>query len=221
MKFERDYTAFSVINLGILFASIAVPFFASKLNMVRVYQITLIFLAPFCVMGGITVLRMISKIVRVTWTNKAVRRSLKILSVHFVIFLLYQTGFVNYVAEGQSTSISLNSTAEGFCYNGQEVSGATWLTGAKGSSYVYADETRWFLLYSRLGPKQLDTFTVDNIDRTREDTYIYFGTRNAVERDVILTNRTEVSVTIEYINSEYVVDGRSKIYANGGCEIYK
>ena len=222
MKFERDYSAFSMINLSILFASIAVPFFARSLNMVRVYQITLIFLAPFCVIGGITVLRVISKIVRVSWTDKRVRSSLKILSVYFVIFLLYQTGFVYYVAEGQSTySISLNSTAGGYCYNGQEVSGAMWLNGAKDSSLIYADEPRWLLLYSRLGPEQLNMFTVDNINRTREDTYIYFGTRNAVEHDVTLMNRTEVSNVIEYINSDDIVDSRSKIYANGGSEIYK
>ena len=226
MKFERNYAAFSMINLSILFASIAVPFFASSLNMVRVYQITLIFLAPFCVIGGIIVLKAISKIVRVTWTNKAVRRSLKILSVHFVIFLLYQTGFVSYVAEGQSNSISLDSTAKGYCYNDQEVLGAKWLTCAKGSSHVYADKARWIFLCSRLGGKGEGgpiMFTVGNINQIQEDSYIYFGTRNAVEHNVtVMRFGPEVGYSIyEYINSEYVVDGRSKIYANGGSEIYK
>ena len=220
-EFKRDYSAFSVINLGILFASIAVPFFASSLNMVRVYQITLIFLAPFCVIGGITVLRVIGKIVRMSWTDKRVRSSLKILSVYFVIFLLYQTGVVLYVAEGQSSSVSLNSTAEGYRYNDREVLGAMWLNDVKGRSSIYADEPRWLLLYSRLGPEQLDMFTVDNINKTREDSYIYFGTRNAMERDVRLRHKTGVSSVFEYINLEHVVDNRSKIYANGGSEIYK
>jgi uncharacterized membrane protein len=94
LKFEREYTAFSMINLAILFAAVSVPFFASSLNMTRVYHITLIFLAPFCVIGGITVLKLMSKILRVSWTNKNVRSSLKVLSVYFVIFLLYNTGFV-------------------------------------------------------------------------------------------------------------------------------
>jgi uncharacterized membrane protein len=223
MKFEKDYSAFSMINLSILFACIAVPFFASALNMARVYQITLIFLAPFCVIGGITVLRVISKIIRLSWTDKRVRSSLKILSVYFVIFLLYQTGFVFYVAEGRATSISLNSTVEWYWYTDQEVSGATWLTGVKGSSSIYADEPRYLLLCSRLGwlDGHLVMFTVNNINRTREDSYIYFGTRNVVEHNVPLANRTEVSNLIEYINLGYVVDGRSEIYTNGGCEIYK
>ena len=230
MKFERDYVAFSMINLGILFASIAVPFFASSLNMVRVYQITLIFLAPFCVIGGITVLRVISKIVRVSWTDKRVRSSLKILSVYFVIFLLYQTGVVFYVSEGQSTSISLVSTTEGYCYNDREVSGAMWLAGAKGSSLIYADEPKWLLLCSRLGygewgQRQHIRFTVDNINRTRKGSYIYFGTRNVVEHGVRLRHETGVetgvSSVFEYINSDYIVDSRSKIYSNGGSEVFK
>ena len=232
MKFERDYAAFSMINLGILFACIAVPFFASSLNMVRVYQITLIFLAPFCVMGGITVLRVLSRIFRTSWTNKTVRSSLKILSVYFVIFLLYETGFVYYVAEGQSNSVSLNSTAGMYCYNDREISGAMWLNGVKDSDsdrdsnrYIYADEPRWLLLCSRLGwlePGHPLMFTVDNINRTREvASHIYFGTRNAVERDIRLRHVSGVTSVFEYINLEYAVDGRGKIYANGGCEIYK
>ena len=67
LKFEREYVAFSMVNLSILFASIAVPFFSSALRMERLYHITLIFLAPFCVIGGITVFRMLSKVVRVAW----------------------------------------------------------------------------------------------------------------------------------------------------------
>jgi uncharacterized membrane protein len=173
------------------------------------------------VIGGITVLRVISKVAKVAWTNKAVRSSLKILSVYFVIFFLYQTGFVFYVAEGQSTSISLNSTAESYCYIDQEVSGAMWLNGVKGSSLIYADEPRWLLLYSRLGPEQLDMFAVDYINRTRKDSYIYLGTRNAVERYVLIRHKIGVSSVYKHSNFEPVVDDRSKIYANGGSEIYK
>ena len=220
MKFERDYSAFSVINLGILFASIAVPFFASSLNMVRVYQITLIFLAPFCVIGGITVLRIIGKIVRVSWTDKRVRSSLKILSVYFVIFFFYQTGFVFYVAEGQHSLVS-SITIDSLYYNDQEVSGAMWLNSVKNSSSIYADEPRWLLLYSRLGPEQLNMLTFDNINRTRESSYIYFGTRNVVEHNVTIADIRGGTMIREYIDPGYIVDSRSKICDNGGSEIYK
>ena len=223
-KFERDYATFSMVNLSILFASIAVPFFASSLNMVRVYQITLIFLAPFCVIGGIIALKSMSKIVRVHWINKNARTLLKILSIYFAIFFLYETGLVFYVAEERSTSIAIGNTIDSLCFNDQEVLGVTWLlNGVKDSdSYIYADEPRWLLLCSRLGwVDQHIMFTPDNINWMPEDSYIYLGTRNVAEHNVTLTDLREVTVIREYIDPEYIVDDRSKNYANGGCEIYK
>ena len=219
MKFESEYTVFSMVNLGILFASIAVPFFASSLNMNRVYQISLFFLAPFCVIGGITVLRMIGKIVRVTWTNKAVRRSLGILSVYFVIFLLYQIGFVFYVAEGQTGSISLDSTSDSWCFNNQEVFGAKWLYDVKDSNIIYADRSRHLLLISCLGGGQIKVLRPDNVGpiQIRKNSYIYLGRPNVVEHNITVI-RGGVQ---EYINIEHIIDTRSNIYTNGGSEIYK
>ena len=218
MKFEREYTVFSMVNLGILFAGIAVPFFTSSLNMNRVYQISLFFLAPFCVIGGITVLRMIGKIVRVTWTNKAVRSSLKILSIYFVIFLLYQIGFVFYVAEGQSNSISLNSTIDSWCFNNQEVFGAKWLYDVKDSNIIYADRSRHLLLIS-FGGGQIRVLRPDNVNPIRilKNSYIYLGRPNVAEHNITV-RRGGVQ---EYINIEHIIDTRSNIYTNGGSEIYK
>jgi uncharacterized membrane protein len=176
------------------------------------------------VIGGITVLRVISKVAKVAWTDKRVRSSLKILSVYFVIFFLYQTGFVFYVAEGQTSSISLNSSTDD-CHNEQEVLGAMWLNGVKDSNrYIYADKPRWLLLCSRLGFLGRECplrFTVNNINRTQKGSYIYFGTLNAVRHKGAITHIKEVTAVIEYIDIGDIVDSRSKIYINGGCEIYK
>ena len=220
MKFEREYTAFSIVNLGILFAGIALPFFASSLNMNRVYQISLFFLAPFCVIGGITVLRMIGKIVRVTWTNKNVRTSLKILSVYFVIFLLYQSGLVFYVAEGQTGSISLDSTIDSSCFNNQEFFGVKWLYDVKDSNIIYADRNRHLLLFSCLGWGQSEILHPDNVNpiRIRNNSYIYLGRPNVVEHNIKVIWGDKVQ---EYINIEHISDTKSNIYTNGGSEIYK
>jgi uncharacterized membrane protein len=215
LKFETEYAAFSMVNLAILFSAVSVPFFASSLNMTRVYHIALIFLAPFCVIGGITVLRMLSKVVRVIWTNKSVRISLKVLSVYLVIFLLYQIGFVFGVAEGNFHSISLNSTIDYPRFNDQEVSGAKWLNNVKVNNPIYADAFRCLLLGSFDWVGHIITFPVD-IDRISKDSYIYFGTLNVVNDVVLLPHK----IGDEYINSMDIVDGRSKIYANGGAEVY-
>jgi uncharacterized membrane protein len=219
MKFEREYGAFSVVNLAILFAAVSVPFFASSLAMTRVYHITLFFLAPFCVIGGITVFRALSKVVRIAWTNKSVRISLKILSVYFVIFLLYSTGFVWVVAEGQSGSIALNSTKDCPRFNDQEVLGAKWLTEVKSSNPIYADEYRRLLLGS-FEWGQVRTLTFD-VDKIPDDSYIYFGSLTIEKKEIMVVDwKSARRITREYINSSQIVDGRNQIYTNGGTEVY-
>ena len=218
LKFEKGYAAFSMVNLVILFASVSVPFFASSLNMTRVYHITLIFLAPFCVIGGITVFRMLSKVVRVIWTNKSVRSSLKILFVYFVIFMLYQTGFVFGVAEGHFHSISLNSTMDYPRFNEQEVFGAKWLNDVKSSNPIYADKYRRLLLGS-FEWGQVSTFPVD-VDKIPDDSYIYLGKFNIMNETVLISRREKAITRTFYINSSDIVGDRDMIYANGGAQVY-
>jgi uncharacterized membrane protein len=219
LKFEKEYAAFSVVNLVILFAAVSVPFFASSLAMERVYHITLIFLAPFGVIGGITVFRMLSKVVRIAWTNKSVRISLKILSVYFVIFMLYSTGFVFGVAEGNFHSISLNSTMDYPRFNNQEVLGARWIYNVKSDNPIYADGYRWLLL-SSFEWGQVRTFTVD-IDKIQDDSYIYFGSLTIEKKEILVMDiKSARRRTSEYINSSQIVDGRNQIYNNGGAQVY-
>ncbi|MCK4731402.1 MAG: DUF2206 domain-containing protein [Methanophagales archaeon] len=221
MKFEREYVAFSMVSLVLCIAGVSIPFFASSLNMSRLYQITLIFLAPFCVIGGITVFRMINRIVRVTWTNKTVRSSLKVLSVYFVIFLLYQTGFVYGVAEGNFYSISLSSTYDYPRFNEQEVLGAEWVCNVKDRGFIYTDAYRWLLFFC-FKWRQAGSFSVDADSRVTvpAGSYIYLGTWNVVEHNVTVISRSGVTNIVEYIDSEDIGNDRNKIYANGGAQVY-
>lgn len=75
--FEREYEAFSLLNFAICVGGIALPYFAGALNTTRLYHITLIFLAPYCVIGGTTVYKMIKEAAKACYTNKSVRSSLK------------------------------------------------------------------------------------------------------------------------------------------------
>ena len=228
-KFEKGYAAFSMVNLVILFASVSVPFFASSLNMTRVYQITLIFLAPFCVIGGITVFRAMSKIVRVAWTNKSVARSLKVLSVFFAISLLYNTGFVYEVAEGYSGSISLSqesitkygdtedkTTFFSIYHEEGDIFGVKWISKNRDNkSKIYADlkyKTHILVSYGMM-PNE---YKLTNTTNVREG-YIYMGYPN-VHYGMMYGpyvgeywNTTDIS-TLLYKSS--------KIYNNGDAQIY-
>ena len=91
-----------------------------------------------------------------------------------------------------------------------------WLKALKDNSYIYADEPRWLLLYSRLGPERLNQIKA-NI-QPRGGSYIYFGTRNVIEHEVAFRPG---QMEVGYIKLEEIIIDRSKIYNNGGSEIYK
>ena len=228
LKFEPEYAAFSMVNLAILFAAVSVPFFASALNMERVYHITLIFLAPFCVIGGITVFRVLSRVLKVSWTDKYVRNSLKVLSVYFVIFLLYSTGFVWEVAEGYSGSISIGQ--EGIKKYGdtkekagfyciyileQDVFSARWLSKNtnKQNLWIYCDsdaKNHVLCSYGLMG-RHGNILSPDTT--ILYDAYIYLRRLNVVDGIMSgpLYNTTEIFLILEK---------NGKIYLNGGSEIY-
>ena len=225
LKFESEYTAFSMVNLAILFAAVSVPFFASSLNMTRVYQITLIFLAPFCVIGGITVFRILSKIVRVTWTDKNVRSSLKVLSVYFVIFLLYSTGFVWEVTDDNPSSISLSLdklSVFRMLIHEQDMTGAKWLSVHRDNSivvyanaYTRADVTLWAYGFV---PKEQVISVKKEPERIKDDSYVFLSYVNVVW-DVTSFYPEGKTIPCALHNTTFfhrVHNHKNKIYDTGG-----
>ena len=223
MKFEREYVAFSYINFAICFAGIAVPYFASSLNTTRLYQITLIFLAPFCVIGGITAFRMLSKVVRASWTNKSVRNAFKALSVFLAIFLFFNSGWVYEVTKDHPSSISLNNSIGGLRNNVQEVSGVKWLSEVKiNKSCVYGDKVGWLLLNGVIGfdsARQCDGDT----KIISVNSYIYLRSLNVKGEKIAITEKKYIKSYITLQNSTFfkeVLIHRNKIYTNGGAQVY-
>ncbi len=231
LKFEREYTAFSMINLAICFAGVSVPFFASSLNMTRLYHITLIFLAPFCVIGGIIALRAMSRIVGVAWTDKNVRSSLKVLSVYFVIFLLYSSGFVWEVTEGYSGSISLSQEsikeygdAEGkntfyaAYYLDGDIAGVKWISKNRDNkSKVYADYTRKRLVFTSYGMMPGERI-LTNTTKVRDGSYIYLGYPNV--RYGLMFDPSQSKKYWNVTDISPLLDEMSMIYSNDDAQVY-
>jgi uncharacterized membrane protein len=233
MKFEKEYAAFSLVNFAICFGGIVVPYFASSLNTDRLYHITLIFLAPFCVIGCITFFRKIGRVVGVAWTNKDVSSMLKVLSVFFVIFLLFNTGFVYEVAKDNPGSISWSQESikengdanEKACFYSlyhpeQDVFSAKWLSKRRNHEkkvYAIYNDARVHPLesYGMIPTSETPVLT-NTTKKIREGSYVYLHYLNVVEgigtdwRERSIYNMTEIYPLIE---------NKHKIYSNGGSEI--
>ncbi len=217
-RFNKEYLAFSLLFFTGYFAILAFPY--SGFGTTRLYHLSLIFLAPFCVIGGITVFKVVSKIVKVSWTDQRVRSSLRALSIFFAIFLLFNSGWVYEVAKDHPSSIALNNTIDYPRFNDREVSGAKWLHRARGDVPIYADAYRWLLLIDSEGyPYQWFT-SFDKVQNKR-DSYIYLGSFNVIESKVLTVQRKGVRGIREYIDMTDLIKGRNRIYDNRGAQVYQ
>lgn len=108
-KFKKEYLAFSMASLVLFIAllpilPISYQLYALGLDIGRISNLLLIFLAPFSIIGGVIVFRRVWRMVRVSWFDISARRWLKVLSVYFGIFLLLEIAL--YVSGGDIWRIS-------------------------------------------------------------------------------------------------------------------
>lgn len=232
MKFEKEYLAFSFGNLMILLASIAIPYFASSLNTTRLYQITLIFLAPYGIIGGITIFNVISKVVSMGHANDFDRNSMKILSIFFILYFLFNSGFVYELTKDNPESISLsqetirnNANVAGKVkfYTSfipeQDYYGAIWMSKYRNyRSEVYNDVSRRNNLLLSYGDQGVYSMISSNPNRISRNSYIYLGYLNNVEKIVV---GPRFNRYWNLSNIEPYLDSNSKIYTNNGSIVYR
>ena len=246
LQFRKEYVALAILPLGVYLACVAPPFLSPLLSKVyvgtwRLHHISLIFLAPFCVIGGITALRIASRVVRVPWTDRNMRRWFVLLPLFLVIFLLYQTGLVWQITAGHSGSLSLsqNSLREGTVsekaklYNAvtpeQDVFSARWLSAnMKPGDRVYAsyDGIRVHVLLSHGMIPTSDVIRLTRkTEKIREDAYVYLRFLNVAEG---IGTEFRVSGLAGERNSYYdmsevshLYKEKNKIYSSGDSEIYR
>lgn len=189
------YLALSIPFFGMCLAGILIPYFASALNTSRLFHITLIFLAPFCIVGGISALKAFCKIMGASWTNKKAKLSLRILYIMFVIYFFFNSGFINELAN-QPVTFSLNASATSPPnFNEKEITAAKWL---KYNMYpdkkVYSDCYNGYLLMMSIGSFYILSFqllhdTGELLVTLNDDVdYFFLGRDNVVLGNIWLTN---------------------------------
>ena len=162
--FDDTFLLLALMALATLVLSVALPYFAAALNLSRVYQLTLMFLAPACIVGGVVFFKWIvraatelSGVLPALNVRRLPRREISVvlLSVVIGMYLLFNVGFMWEIAGASPTSISLSfnrmrysddpSIKAGFYSTyipDEDVASATWTaTYASNASLVCADRT--------------------------------------------------------------------------------
>ena len=131
-KLQFSYVVLSIIALGFLLASIAVPYLGAALDWTRTFQITLFFLAPFLALGffaigetaGVAIRKVASKLGFGNLVIVSRSRLTRLLAIYLVLFMLLSTGFLFALTEGYQ-NIALSNQLDGE-YSHLTLVGATW-----------------------------------------------------------------------------------------------
>ncbi len=217
-RIEPEYLAMSIAFLTLNLAGIAVPFFASSLNTSRLYHITLIFLTPFAIIGGIALYEAVAERIHLAKAAPFMGTAYQALSAFFVLFFLFNTGLIYQIMDDQPTSMALETTGDKPVFNGRELEGAEWLLSTGNRRPIYVDGTRWWLLLG-FDPDHQRYLPMDAA-LIEPNSYLYFGTYNVV-REGVRIEVTEHAVTVAgYTSAKKFTENRDKIYDNAGSAIY-
>ncbi|MDD2473980.1 MAG: DUF2206 domain-containing protein [Methanoculleus sp.] len=234
-RFSREYIAFSFIALLFGVAGVLVPNFSSTLNTSRLYQIVLIFLSPFCVVGGISMLAAPGAYINKLRSGRlAGRTPLVLMSVLFSLLFLFSTGWIYECANDQPSSIALSQnsikkyggdTPKNVFYGTfipeHDVFGARWLGRyMENGSVVYADRTRKDNVLTSYGSlARTPPFLPETDFEPVLGAYVYLATYNIVERSASGPEEYYDYWSIEDVYP--AICRNNKVYSNHQSEVYQ
>lgn len=241
-KFHYDYAVLS-ISFFVMLLGTFVPVTTIAISTDRVYQITSVLLAPFCIIGGIEFIKSAknfhSKLFHVHL--KSNKFSFKIISIFLVMFLLFNSGWASEVIIKDSflpyTYISKERIMNGgdvtgklylydyyiFDYN---VFSSCWLLkNMRPYALVYSDKTHGKLSFPTYIAEirterdpYAQVYFIGNIS-FNEKCYIYLRYLNIHEG--IIENSVYPTILWNHTSEiSPILNSSNKIYTNGGSEIY-
>ena len=120
---STEFAMLALVGLGTLALGIFMPIFSDIVNMTRLYQMSLFFLAPFCIFGF-----------ELIWKNKW------FMPAFLLIYFLFTSGFVFEITKSQATNtldlpysitLSYNRTGVYSINNSDDVKAAQWVAEQK------------------------------------------------------------------------------------------
>lgn len=209
--FSLKYIFLAISSFIVAIFGVVIPFFGSAINVSRLYQITLIFLAPFSISGALTFFKIFKKIPRL---KRIKNFDMKLLAIFLTIFLLFNTGLITEFTNEEPYSFSLNNLDYPL-FNEKEFKGAEWLVGVNENKTIYADENRKLLFaeFKLGGAKDIST-------NEKLDGYIFWGSLNIKEDKITIRKTIGVTHNIIYKNSTIYSSNKDEIYDNGGSRVY-
>lgn len=217
-KFHSTYLAISSMALLVLGFSLFLPYFASAFNTTRIYQISLILLAPFFAVAILGLFDGYSKII--TKLKPAKRRTTGvnfIIGILLVCFILMNSGTVYELLNDNPTPIRESTSVDTLYFNNMEILGARWICQERVNYTMYADDYRRYLIGN------FDWIHSQSLSQgypNRNSSYIFLGYYNLINDEVLVTNGSGALTSNSYVKISHSFEMRNVIYRSNGAEVY-
>ena len=231
---QPEFTFFSAVGMLFLFMSITLPYFASSLNMDRIYHIVLIFISPLCVIGLLYLIELFSSICKLTVPQKQKIISICLVLV-FVPYFLFNSSAVFEVTENSDNlALKIDQTKDYSKYYSnstyfflnqripsEDVVACDWIsTFRSANSLIYSDSNRECELW---GYGLIPFSEVSGrVYPPNAGGYVFVGRQNIIDNVYICPDEARVhsSVIYDFDQIQSHLDPRDLIYSNGAV-IYK
>ena len=223
LTFDQEFVALALASLAILMTAVVFPMLALTIDTTRLYQISTLLLAPFCVTGALLIGGVPGRLRAKPRERTGVSVAYKLVAALFVIMLLFGTGLVYEVTRQDPTSFFLNDSIDAPRFNAREVAGAQWLYAMKAAALpVHADAYRDLLWTS------LDfNYSWGNIPsyapHTPHTGYVFLGTFNLLTGTSAqqLNTQSLLNGTQVYHSSlAGIANGLNRVFYDGGAVVY-
>lgn len=219
-RFNREYKFLAISSFIIATAGIILPIFASTLNSDRLYTISLLFLAPFFVIGFLKFLEILNRvIIRVTKGKKSIDHGnfLQVISIFLVIFFFFSSAFVYQIFDTQKQgSFALDSNTDFYNLKDSEILSIKWITNRADTNLkIYTDLYHVNTINSIKGSNgtmEVLNFTIPDA----KTNYLVLGRHN------IKYNKMYIRETNNLIRYQPITElkiNMSKIYDNGESQV--
>jgi uncharacterized membrane protein len=219
-RFTTPYLILSASFVGLLAGCVVIPYFANAIATLRFIEYSLLVLSPFAVIGGIWLseraIHLFKGWTKIRKPQDSERASVKLVSIFFVIYLLFNVGFVHQVfneptsfAFNYSPNYSIQSDTPN--WSKQEITAVQWLGGKQtGNVDTWADAKNSYLIQALLmefNPLALypnnQSGTLGYVIKSDTTGYLFLG-RDNIQNDTmrVIVGSNQLGYDKEIISKE-------------------
>jgi uncharacterized membrane protein len=240
-KFKTEYVSLTIVSIVILLGMYVLPTRGWGMGATRIFQITLLLMAPLFLFGGEVIgygMVKLARVFRRTFTFSRLSLDSPVV-VHFLVlvilipYFIFNSGVVFELGRSKTTnfidtpySIGLSSYRVELttAFTKQDTVAGGWLYSADQGDYpLYADYNSYILFYRQYGfPRDRICLFYYDTDEVCSPSYIYLRTWNTQKR--VLTNAFGYAVrqSVSFADLPRLVSIMNKssiIYNNGGAQV--